>query len=110
MSKAITKETDADDDESPALPALPAGSKNYITPQGYARMRAELFELIDNERPKVVEVVHRAAIDGDRSENGRPAPGVFQRAGTTCGMPGITGSVLAASLAAYSSFNARSVL
>ena len=70
MSKAFTKETEADDDEAPALPALPAGSKNYITPQGYARMRSELFELIDNERPKVVEVVHWAASNGDRSENG----------------------------------------
>lgn len=70
MSKAFTKETDADDDEAPALSALPAGSKNYITPQGYARLRSELFELIDNERPKVVEVVHWAASNGDRSENG----------------------------------------
>ena len=70
MSKAFTKETEADDVEAPALPALPAGSKNYITPQGYARIRSELFDLIDNERPKVVEVVHWAASNGDRSENG----------------------------------------
>ena len=70
MSKAFTKETDADEDEAPALPAMPAGSKNYITPKGYARLRSELFELIDNERPKVVEVVHWAASNGDRSENG----------------------------------------
>lgn len=70
MSKAFTKETDADDDEAPALPSLPAGGKNYITPAGYTRMKAELFELIDNERPKVVEVVHWAASNGDRSENG----------------------------------------
>ena len=34
MSKAFTKETDADHDEAPALLALPAGSKNYITPHG----------------------------------------------------------------------------
>jgi transcription elongation factor GreB len=70
MSKAFTKETESDDDDAPVLPALPAGSKNYITPQGYARIRSELFELIDNERPKVVEVVHWAASNGDRSENG----------------------------------------
>ena len=70
MSKAFTKETEADDDEAPALPALPAGGKNYITPAGYARMKAELFEMIDNERPKIVEVVHWAASNGDRSENG----------------------------------------
>jgi transcription elongation factor GreB len=49
---------------------LPAGSKNYITPQGYKRLRQELMELMDHERPKVVEVVHWAASNGDRSENG----------------------------------------
>ncbi|NBS47719.1 MAG: transcription elongation factor GreB, partial [Betaproteobacteria bacterium] len=72
MSKAFTRETDnaADEDEGAALPALPAGSKNYITPQGYARLRAELMQLIDVERPQVVEVVHWAASNGDRSENG----------------------------------------
>ena len=69
MSKAFTKETDQDDD-STELSALPAGGKNYITPQGYARLRAELMALIDDERPKVVEVVHWAASNGDRSENG----------------------------------------
>ena len=70
MSKAFTKESDADDDDELLLPALPSGGKNYITPQGYARIRAELFGLIDNERPKVVETVHWAASNGDRSENG----------------------------------------
>ena len=69
MSKAFTKETDADDDEL-ALPPLPVGSKNYITPAGYARLRDELLDLIDVERPKVVEIVHWAASNGDRSENG----------------------------------------
>lgn len=69
MSKAFTRETDAEDDEE-VLPALPAGGRNYITPQGYARLRAELLQLIDDERPKVVEVVHWAASNGDRSENG----------------------------------------
>jgi transcription elongation factor GreB len=69
MSKAFTRETDGDDDEH-ALPPLPAGSKNYITPQGYAVLRDELFELIDNERPRIVEIVHWAASNGDRSENG----------------------------------------
>ncbi len=70
MSKAFTKETDADDDDELSLPPLPAGGKNYITPQGYARLKAELLDLIDNERPKMVEVVHWAASNGDRSENG----------------------------------------
>ena len=69
MSKAFTRETDADDEDI-TLPPLPVGSKNYITPQGYAVLRAELFELIDNERPRIVEIVHWAASNGDRSENG----------------------------------------
>ena len=70
MSKAFTKESDDVDDEAPQLPSLPSGVKNYITPQGYARLRSELLDLIDNERPKVVENVHWAASNGDRSENG----------------------------------------
>ena len=69
MSKAFTKETDADDDDV-SLPPLPVGGKNYITPQGYERLRNELLGLIDDERPKVVEIVHWAASNGDRSENG----------------------------------------
>ena len=73
MSKAFTKEAAADDDgddDGPSLPALPPGGKNYITPAGYARLRQELMQLIDDERPKVVEIVHWAASNGDRSENG----------------------------------------
>ncbi|MFN4005616.1 MAG: transcription elongation factor GreB [Hylemonella sp.] len=70
MSKAFTRESDASDDDDIQLPALPAGGKNYITPAGYARLRAELKELIERERPQVVEVVHWAASNGDRSENG----------------------------------------
>jgi transcription elongation factor GreB len=71
MSKAFTRETDSDaDDDEAAVAALPSGSRNYITPAGYARLRAELLDLIDNERPKVVDVVHWAASNGDRSENG----------------------------------------
>ena len=71
MSKAFTREPTVDnDDDEAGLPPIPAGGKNYITPQGYARMRAELLSLIDDERPKVVEIVHWAASNGDRSENG----------------------------------------
>lgn len=71
MSKAFTRETDSDGDELDGLlPEIPAGAKNYITPQGYARLRSELLQLIDEERPKIVEVVHWAASNGDRSENG----------------------------------------
>jgi transcription elongation factor GreB len=71
MSKAFTKESDADeDDDGAALPALPAGTRNYITPAGYRRLRQELMTLLDVERPKVVETVAWAAKNGDRSENG----------------------------------------
>jgi len=70
MSKAFTKETDGGDEDELALPPLPAGGKNYITPAGYARLRDELLDLIDNERPKIVDIVHWAASNGDRSENG----------------------------------------
>ena len=74
MSKAFTRESeDADDgaeEDAPAGPALPAGARNYLTPSGYARLRAELKTLLDDERPRVVEVVSWAAKNGDRSENG----------------------------------------
>ena len=70
MNKAFTKETDADDSEDSAVLPLSLGGKNYITPQGYERLRSELLDLIDNERPKVVDIVHWAASNGDRSENG----------------------------------------
>jgi len=71
MSKAFTRESDGDDDEDGgAMPAVPAGTKNYITREGYDHLRAELFGLIDEERPRIVEVVHWAASNGDRSENG----------------------------------------
>jgi transcription elongation factor GreB len=49
---------------------LPPGAKAYMTPQGAARFRAELNELMRVERPKIVEIVHWAAGNGDRSENG----------------------------------------
>ena len=70
MSKAFTKESEADADEDLPLAPLPAGGKNYITPAGYAALRHELLDLIDNERPQIVDVVHWAASNGDRSENG----------------------------------------
>jgi transcription elongation factor GreB len=70
MSKAFTQETDGDGDDALGLPALPLGARNYITPAGYARLKSELFTLIDDERPQVVETVHWAASNGDRSENG----------------------------------------
>ena len=73
MSKAFTRENDAadgEDDGDAAAPPLPAGTRNYMTPAGYKRLRQELMELLDVERPKVVETVSWAAKNGDRSENG----------------------------------------
>lgn len=70
MSKAFTRETDQDDDEDSVGSPLVHSGKNYITRAGYDRLRNELLTLIDEERPRVVEVVHWAASNGDRSENG----------------------------------------
>ncbi len=71
MSKAFTKESDGEDDDLPEVAApLPPGTKNYLTPEGHARLRDELQQLRRVERPRVVEVVSWAAGNGDRSENG----------------------------------------
>jgi transcription elongation factor GreB len=73
VSKAFTREDDApaddfdgDDDESNPIPP---GSKNYMTPRGWRRMRDELTWLVKTERPNVTSVVSWAAKLGDRSEN-----------------------------------------
>lgn len=71
MNKAFVKESDRDDDEElPEAQALPTGTRNYMTPEGYARLRDELAHLMNVERPSVVQVVSWAASNGDRSENG----------------------------------------
>ena len=72
MSKALTQNTvDEDEDEAAGggLTALPAGTRNYITPGGHARLVAELEHLVRVDRPQVVAVVQWAASNGDRSEN-----------------------------------------
>jgi transcription elongation factor GreB len=71
MSKAFTKETDAElDDDPDEVDVLPAGYKNLMTPQGFQVLRDELYHLMHHERPKIVEIVSWAAGNGDRSENG----------------------------------------
>ena len=74
MSKAFTKESDGpeDDDggEEAAELKLPAGQKNYITPAGAERLKAELHKLLHEERPTLVQTISWAASNGDRSENG----------------------------------------
>ena len=74
MSKAFTKENDADDDDDEIGSAgngapIPDGAKNYITPGGHQRLREELRYLLDRERPAVTSAVSWAAKNGDRSEN-----------------------------------------
>jgi len=44
--------------------------KNYITPAGHERIKTELLQLLNLDRPELVKVVHWAASNGDRSENG----------------------------------------
>jgi transcription elongation factor GreB len=69
VSKAFVKEEGgAPAHDEPAEPKLPAG-KNYITPAGYARLKAELKQRVEIERPEVVKTVSWAAALGDRSEN-----------------------------------------
>lgn len=71
MSKAFTKESETEEEDLPdEADALPTGVKNYVTPRGLKMLDDELHQLLRVERPKVVEVVHWAAGNGDRSENG----------------------------------------
>ncbi|MDD5296483.1 MAG: transcription elongation factor GreB [Rhodocyclaceae bacterium] len=71
MNKAFVKESDGEDEEEgQAAPPLPAGSKNYMTRRGFQTLKAELKQLLETERPAVVQVVSWAAGNGDRSENG----------------------------------------
>ena len=72
MNKAFTRETDRDEDDDLVDdgPALPEGAKNYVTPEGFARLRDELDHLLRVERPQIVNTVSWAAGNGDRSENG----------------------------------------
>jgi transcription elongation factor GreB len=43
---------------------------NYISPEGFRRLREEYEQLFGVERPKLVETISWAAGNGDRSENG----------------------------------------
>lgn len=67
MSKAFTKENDNEPEE----PEIPSDNIiNYVTPNGLAELQNELRHLLQEERPKIVDVVRWAAGNGDRSENG----------------------------------------
>ena len=68
MSKAFTREDDAPEEHG-VEPKEPPGLKNYITPEGHARLKSELKALVGIERPELVKTVAWAASNGDRSEN-----------------------------------------
>jgi transcription elongation factor GreB len=68
MSKAFVRES-GDEDDAPEVPAPTWSGKNYISPAGFARLKAELKNLVEVERPEVVKTVAWAASLGDRSEN-----------------------------------------
>jgi len=71
VSENLDFSLDEDDDNDGNVSGAPAAPyKNYISKAGEARLRAELLQLLDVERPIVVEAVHWAAKNGDRSENG----------------------------------------
>ena len=70
MSKAFTRESEQDDDEMEPSAQLPVGVKNYITPNGYRKLKEELEHLWKVERPELVKTITWAASNGDRSENG----------------------------------------
>lgn len=69
MSKAFTRENDALEEELEVEPRMPDGTRNYITPAGHARLKAELKVLVESERPELIKTVAWAAANGDRSEN-----------------------------------------
>jgi transcription elongation factor GreB len=69
MSKPATHEQTLDEDDDEGAPPIPAGAKNYMTPQGHARLKSEALHQLDKERPELVRVVAWAASNGDRSEN-----------------------------------------
>ena len=69
VSKAFVRDGERDEaGAGDADPIVPAG-RNYVSPAGYARLEAELKQLVEVERPSVVQVVSWAAANGDRSEN-----------------------------------------
>ncbi|HZP85219.1 MAG TPA: transcription elongation factor GreB [Burkholderiales bacterium] len=66
---SISPPPSTEDEEDATAPALPPGSKNYITPAGFSKLKEEALHLLDRERPELVKVIAWAASNGDRSEN-----------------------------------------
>jgi transcription elongation factor GreB len=69
VSKAFTKEDDAGDAVGPRLVSpLPPGARNYLTPAGAARLRAELTALADEERPALLATTGHAGTRGAEAQ------------------------------------------
>ncbi len=65
MARAFTKESDNEDIDDllpEPIDVLPPGVKNYITPGGAARLRAQLDHLVRKERPAELD---RAGPEGE---------------------------------------------
>ena len=85
MNKAFTKESDHEDDEEQDEPSpLPVGTKNYMTPAGFLRLRTEALHLLDKERPELTKVIQWAA-SIDAAERHRPSgPVAATKAAMSC--------------------------
>jgi transcription elongation factor GreB len=70
VSKAFVKEGHQEEQGPEPAPALPPGTRNYMTARGFGVLQAELKQLVERERPELVQTVAWAASNGDRSENG----------------------------------------
>jgi transcription elongation factor GreB len=73
MSDTYSTDFNADEEEDEQdnlVSAIPAGTKNYITPAGFRHLQDELDQLWKTERPALVQTITWAAGNGDRSENG----------------------------------------
>ena len=69
MSKAFTRETETDDEPEGEPPDAAPVAKNYITPQGYARLRAELREeRVPAHREARPRAIPRSSCDGREAD------------------------------------------
>lgn len=84
--------------------------KNYITPEGFQKLRDEYHHLLHKDRPKVVETVAWAASNGDRSENADYIYGKRRLREIDRRLKFLTGRLEAAEVVDPKSINANKVL